>query len=79
MRRAILAAIVVACFAVSAAAEDAAKPKPPTIEDLQQQVDYWKAAYQAAAQQRNQAQAALADMQTDAFARAQQHPPEVKK
>lgn len=70
MNRFILAIALCALASPAFAADPAPSPtKPPTVAELQQQVAYWKAATQAAVQQRDQAQAALANEQIDVYAK----------
>ena len=68
---------LMACLMCGAIAADT--PKPLTAEELQQQVDYWKAAYIAVAQKRDQAVAQLARFQDDADARQASAPKPEKK
>lgn len=69
MRPILLAFALTLCTIGTAVAADDKPMSAPTVAELQQQVAYWTAAYQAAAQQRDQAQAALANLQVDAYAK----------
>lgn len=70
MKRFLLIIALCAIASPAFAADPAPPPaKPPTVAELQQQVAYWKAAYQAAAQQRDQAQAREANEQVDIYAK----------